>query len=144
MGAAWGCEGRDEGVSRAHIVRLHHTAVVVLVAVVPPDAIDEALAHADLPVLPLAVVRVLGLLRVTAEAIVVSDRWVHHRVLAAGAEAVNQVLELQLVLHVVPRYAARLLVVVLTELEVPRLRRGEGREWDSWTCCGGCSRLPCG
>ena len=123
-------------MSRAHIVRLHHTAVVVLAAPVPPDAIDEARAHADLPVLPLAVVRVLGLLRVTAEAIVVSDRWVHHRVLAARAEPIDQVLKLHLVLEVVARDAARQLVVVLAKLEVLGLRARGGaaaptRAW-SW------------
>ena len=59
---------------------------------------------------------------ITAQAIEVAYLRVHHRVLAPGTEASDEVFKLHLVLEVVTRDAARIGVVVLAELEVACLR----------------------
>ena len=104
------------------VVRLHHATLVVDRPVLLPDPVEERRAHSDL-----AVLGVFGLQRVAAQAVEEADRRVHHRVLAAGAEAVDEVLKLHLILQVVPGDAARVCIVVLAELEVAGLHGRDKR-----------------
>ena len=95
-------------------VGLHDATL--LIRRIAPELIEERFTDADI-----AAVRVPWLVWVAPKAVEVAHLWIHHWILAARPQSLDEVLKLNLVLEIVPRDAACPAVIVLAKLQVPRL-----------------------